>query len=103
MTGDNSLNRTRDQYGKFLKVTSSTPPFTQKSSFKSEYPSLIDIRVTNPITYLKLFLQQFFKNSEMSFTVRIRPMALISVAVAIAIILGGTGFSIFYLIFPHLH
>lgn len=96
MEGDNKPTQTRDQFGKFIKVTSNTPPLTQKSSFKSEYPSLVDIRVTNPVTYLKLFFDKFFKNSEMSFTVRIRPMALISLAIAIAIILGGTGFSIFY-------
>jgi len=92
---------TRDQFGKFVKVTSSVPPLVQNSPSKSQYPDLIDVRVSNPVTYLKLWLSQFFKNSEITFTVKVRPMALISLAIAISIILGGTGFSIFYLIFPH--
>lgn len=98
MASDNSLNRARDEFGKYIKVTATTPPLIQKASINTQYPDLIDVRVSNPVTYLKLWFAQFFKNSEITFTVKIRPMALISLAIAISIILGGTGFSVFYFI-----
>lgn len=86
----------RDEFGKFVKVSSSA-----KSPATSVEPPLIDIKVTNPLTYLRIWLSKFLKNSEISISIKIKPMALISIAIAIAIILGGTGFSIFYFLTPH--
>lgn len=98
MAPDETPNPKRDEFGKFVKV--SAPPLLGKSPLNSPEPPLIDVRVANPLTYFRLWLERFLKNSEISINIRIKPMAIISVAIAIAIILGGTGFSIGYFLFP---
>ena len=98
MEGSDKPTLQRDQYGKFIKVTVKTPEIISKSSFNSELPSLVDVRVTHPAVYLKVLLDKIFKNSEISFTVRIKPMALISVAIAAAILISGAGFGYYELL-----
>jgi hypothetical protein len=90
----------RDQFGRFIKVTTKTPSLIQKPAPIAGDPPLISLQVTNPVTYLKLWLSKFLRNDEISLTIRIRPSALISTAIAIAILMGGLGVSLKYLFNP---
>ena len=98
MAQGEALNRQRDQFGRYIKVSTS---ITQKETTTSSDPPLVDIKVTNPITYFKLWLSKFFKNSEMTLTIKLKPATIISIAIALAILLTGTGFSVFYFLLPH--
>ncbi len=73
-----------------------TPPIEYSSGPKRDNsgkfaagkePDLINIRVTNPLTYFKLWLQKVLNNEGMDVRLRIHPLTMIIIAAAFAI--GG--------------
>lgn len=72
---------------------------TKKYSEKND-PPLIDLKVTNPVTYLKLFIKKLFANEGIDLRLKIRPFT----AILIVLFISGTGFTLgtFGVFFPAL-
>ena len=96
MINDSVKTRSRDEFGRFVKITSKTPSLFQKPTPISGDPPLISVQVTNPVTYLKLWLSKILRNDEIYMSIKIRPSAIISGAIALAILFGGFGFGLKY-------
>lgn len=70
------------------------------TEYKKDDPPLIDIKVTNPITYFKLWLKRLLKNEGIDLRLRIRPLTAIAIGLAFATFFAGTGFSVAKVFFP---
>lgn len=109
----------RDSSGKFvssehLKTDSQTTPtspntpthpniplpvsFTQNNKYSEKNdPPLVAVSVTNPITYLKLFIKRLLKNE--GITIKIKPLTAIAMIIALSTAFG-TGFNVARIFFP---
>lgn len=81
----------------------STPPpiritHDEKYSEKND-PPLVDLKVTNPVTYFKKWFGKILKNEgiKIGFSFTLKPLT----AIFLVTVLGGGGFSIGSFIFPH--
>lgn len=74
---------------------------TKTDKYQKEDPPLLDIKITNPVTYLKLFLRRLLQNEGIDIKVRIRPLTAIAMFLAFATFFAGTGFSVAQLFFPN--
>ena len=101
MINDSAKTRTRDEFGRYIKITSKTPSLFQKPTPISGDPPLISVQVTNPVTYLKLWLSKILKNDEIYISIKIRPSAIISAVLALVILFGGFGFGLKYFSWPN--
>lgn len=73
----------------------------QTDKYQREDPPLIDLKVTNPVTYFKLWLKRLLKNEGIDLRVRIRPLTAIALGLAFATFFAGTGFSVAKIFFPN--
>ncbi len=113
----------RDASGKFVKsehLTNRTPPqpaptsqnsqntpnlpspvsFTQNNKYSEKNdPPLVAVSVTNPVTYLKLFLKKFLKNEGIDIRLKIKPLTVIACVLALSTAFG-TGFNVAQIFFP---
>lgn len=114
----------RDTTGKFVKsehltngqsppisqnspnpVNSSSLPlpvsFTENNKYSEKNdPPMVDLKVTNPVTYFKKWVYKFFKNQDIDLHLRIKPFATIGLILAFTAV-GGTTFSIGRYFFPN--
>lgn len=70
----------RDWHGRFVKSSNPSPSLIQVKSFKkpkleSEIPPVVDLKVTNPVTYLKLWWKKIMSGEGIS--IRIHPVTAI--------------------------
>lgn len=72
---------------------------TDKYSEKDD-PPLVDVKVTNPVTYLKKWLDKLLKNQDIDIRLRIKPFATIGLGLAFLAV-SGTSFSIGRYLFPN--
>lgn len=111
----------RDSSGKFvssehLKTDSQTTPtspntpthpniplpvsFTQNNKYSEKNdPPLVAVSVTNPVTYLKLFLKRLLKNEGIDIRLKIKPLTVIACVLALSTAFG-TGFNVAQIFFP---
>lgn len=75
-SGNNSSNRLRGEGGKFIGVKD---------------PPLVDLKVANPVNYLKIWWAKIIGNEGMEFSFRIRPLTAISLVLIIAAVGFGVG------------
>jgi len=61
------------------------------SSKKTTEPPLVEVKVTNPITYIKAWWKKVINNEGVDFEFHIRPLTAIAIAVVIATIGFGVG------------
>ncbi len=61
---------------------------------KDEEPPLINVKITNPVTYLKHWWKKIIANEGIDLRLRVRPLTAIAMGVATVSILTGTGFTI---------
>ena len=59
-----------------------------------EDPPLVSLKVTNPITYIKMWWKKVIGNEGIDFSFKIRPLTAITIAIAVTLVLTGTGFSL---------
>lgn len=81
-----------------------TPPLieaTQDNTYKKDDPPLIKVQVTNPVTYLKLWLKRLLRNEGIDLRIKIRPLTAIAIFLTFAIFFAGTGFSVGKIFFPN--
>lgn len=106
----------RDEHGRFIKQDDKdeekqpdepivqTPPLIHASEakeYKKDDPPLINLQVTNPITYFKLWLKRLLKNEGIDFRLRVRPLTAIAIGLAVAAFFTGSGFGVAKLFFPN--
>lgn len=106
----------RDEHGRFIKQDDKdnekqpnepivqAPPLIHASEakeYKKDDPPLINLQVTNPITYFKLWLKRLLKNEGIDLRLRVRPLTAIAIGLAVATFFTGTGFGISKLFFPN--
>lgn len=108
----------RDSSGKFIssdhiKTESQTTPnlpntqnlpspvsFTQNNKYSEKNdPPLVAVSITNPVTYLKLFLKRFLKNEGIDIRLKIKPLTVIACVLALSAAFG-TGFNVAQMFFP---
>lgn len=63
-------------------------------------PPLVDVKVTNPITYLKKWLKSILKNEGIDIRLKIRPLTVFAIVTALSVSFG-TGFNIARMFFPN--
>jgi len=61
------------------------------NSYKNSDPPLLDVKVTNPLTYIKRWWQRIIGNEGMEFRFRIRPLTAIAIAVIVSSMAFGVG------------
>lgn len=103
----------RDPHGRFIPEhpdqTSPNPPnhsniplpvsFTQNNKYSERNdPPLVSVSVTNPITYLKLFIKRLLRNE--GITIKIKPLTAIAMILALSAAFG-TGFNVATFFFPN--
>lgn len=64
-----------------------TPP----KNHKTDTPPLVNLKVTNPITYIKAWWRKIIGNEGVDFRFRIRPLTAIAITIVIASIGFGVG------------
>lgn len=67
---------------------------------EKEDPPMVDLKVTNPVTYFKKWVGRFLKNQDINLHLRIKPFATIGLILAFTAV-GGTAFSIGRYFFPN--
>lgn len=80
-----------------------SPPISLTENTKyseKDDPPMVDIKVTNPVTYFKRWVDKFLKNQDIDLHLRIRPFAAVGLLMTFSIV-GGTAFSIGRYIFPN--
>lgn len=74
--------------------------FTQNTKYSEKNdPPLVAVSVTNPVTYLKLFLKRFLKNEGIDIRLKIKPLTVITCILALSTAFG-TGFNVARIFFP---
>lgn len=75
--------------------------FTQNNKYSEKNdPPMVDLKVTNPVTYFKKWVTKFFKNQDIDIHLKIKPFATIGLILAFTAV-GGTTFSIGRYFFPN--
>ncbi len=87
----------RDRFGRYVSVKNSDSPpappsLVQVTTYKkpilrSEIPPVIDLKVTNPVTYLKLWWKKIMSGEGIS--IRIHPVTAVLIAISVT---GGSFF-----------
>ena|SRR3989344_707100 len=109
----------RDENGHFVKsdhLTNGDPPqnnssqssglplpiqITQNNKYSEKNdPPLVDLKVTNPVTYLKKWVAKFFKNQDIDIHLKIKPFATIGLILAFTTV-SGVSFNIGRMFFPN--
>ena len=57
-------------------------------------PPLVDLKVTNPVTYFKIWWQKLMGNEGIFFSFKIRPLTAIFITATITLILTGAGYTL---------
>jgi len=66
-------------------------PTSSTSPKKTTEPPLVEVKVTNPLTYIKAWWKKVINNEGVDFEFHIRPLTAIAIAVVIATIGFGVG------------
>jgi len=61
------------------------------NSYQSQEPPLVDVKVTNPLTYIKRWWKKIIGNEGMDFRLRVRPLTAIAIAVIVSSMAFGVG------------
>lgn len=84
--------------------SSNLPPpisITENTKYSEKHdPPMVNLQVTNPVTYFKKWVTKFFKNQDIDLHLRIKPFATIGLVLAFTVV-GGSAFSIGRNFFPN--
>ncbi len=83
----------RNASGQFV---SATDPNSSSVRSKNNYPPMVSVTITNPITYLKLWWKKVMEGEGIDVKLRIHPVT----AIVLALIICGAGFGLGRLTFP---
>lgn len=91
---DRAKKQLRGANGKFISTT--TKSAETSLGKKPDYPPMISLQVTNPITYLKLWWKKVMSGEGIDVKFRVHPIT----AIVLALIICGAGFGLGRLTFP---
>lgn len=75
--------------------------FTQNNKYSEKNdPPLVAVSVTNPVTYLKLFLKRLLKNEGIDIRLKIKPLTVIACVLALSTAFSA-GFNVAAFFFPN--
>lgn len=95
LAADRAKKQLRDASGKFTsKIEQTTKNMVQSKS--SDYPPMVSLQVTNPVTYLKLWWKKVMSGEGIDVKFRVHPIT----AIVLALIICGAGFGLGRLTFP---
>lgn len=79
-------NKSRDQFGHFVKKVKDLPhpPLVSNADTPSTDPALVSVKVTNPITYFKIWWKKVIGNEGMDFRIHVKPLTAIAIVFIIA-------------------
>lgn len=87
----------RGEHGQFISFKEN---IKKPSAYTPDDPPLINVQVTNPITYLKLWLNKILKNEGIELRLRIRPLTAVAIFLLVTLGSGLTGFQVARVFFP---
>ena len=61
------------------------------NSYKNNEPPLLDVKITNPLTYIKKWWKRIIGNEGIDFSLRVRPLTAIAIALIVTSIAFGIG------------
>lgn len=73
---------------------------THDEKVKEKDPPMVDLKVSNPVTYLKNWLKKLLGNEGIDIRIKIKPLTVVAFALAFTAV-GGIGFSIGKFFFPN--
>jgi hypothetical protein len=73
---------------------------THDDKVRAQDPPMIDLKVTNPVTYLKNWFAKILGNEGIDISIKIKPLTIVAFVIAFTTI-GGLGFSIGRFFFPN--
>lgn len=90
----------------FEKVGSTAPEIDlihakETKAYRKDDPPLIDLKVTNPVSYLKRWWKRMLANEGISLSLKIKPLTAIMLITSFALVFGGTGFGVAKVFFPN--
>jgi len=66
----------------------------------NDEPPLVDVKVTNPLTYIKRWWNRIIGNEGISFSFRVRPLTALAISIVIASLAFGVGRLVLPFTFP---
>lgn len=88
MAADDKANANKDQEKEgieFVKVTQ------QKTDLRKKEPPLVDLKVSNPVTYIKTWWRRIIGNEGIEFKLKVKPLTAISITIIIVTVTYGLG------------
>ena len=67
---------------------------------KDTEPPLVDVKVTNPLTYIKRWWNRIIGNEGISFSFRVRPLTALAISIVVASLAFGVGRFVLPFTFP---
>ncbi len=74
----------------FFSISQGTNTESVSPSSKSSVPPLLDIKITNPVTYLKAWYKKIMANEGIDFKLKVHPLT----AIALCLLLAGVSFGL---------
>ena len=66
-----------------------------KTDLRKKEPPLVDVKVTNPVTYIKSWWKRVIGNEGIDFRVRVKPLTAIAISIIILTVTMGVGRFVF--------
>lgn len=90
-TGDNAQPSSTESNPKTPDLLN----ITHNNNYKeNDDPPMIDVKITNPVTYLKLWFKKLFSNEGIDISFKVKPITAVLIVLAITTIVGGTSLSL---------
>jgi hypothetical protein len=106
---ENAKKQTRGSNGKFVPNVEATniPPISVTTNgtqyvSTSNPPDLLNVKVTNPLVYIKYWWKRIMANEGLEAKVKVKPITAIAIAVALFSLAFGLGGVVFPFAFPWL-
>ena len=106
---ENAKKQTRGSNGKFVpKVEATNIPLISVTTNGTQYvstsnpPDLLNVKITNPLVYIKYWWKRIMANEGLEAKVKVKPITAIAIAVSLFSLAFGLGGVVFPFAFPWL-
>lgn len=81
----------KDNTTKVIKETPVIKVTKEKQDLRKKEPPLIDLKVTNPVTYFKSWWKRIIGNEGIDFRFRVKPLTAIAISIIVVTVSMGVG------------
>ncbi len=81
----------KDNTTKVIKETPVLKVTKEKQDLRKKEPPLIDLKVTNPVTYIKSWWKKIIGNEGIDFRFRVKPLTAIAISIIVVTVSMGVG------------